>query len=55
MQGHEHSEGMSKSETDYKASVRVAGKGYGTGRVRQGRACADPKTELRFLDGWDMR
>ena len=30
------------------ASVRVAGNGHGTGRVRQGRAYGVPKTELRF-------
>ena len=55
MQGHEHSKGMSKSRWDYKASVRVAGKGYGMGRVGEGRAHGVPKTELRFLDRRDMR
>ena len=29
--------------------VRVAGKGYGTGRVGEGRAHGVPKTELRFV------
>ena len=32
------------------ASVRVAGNGYGTGRVRQGQAYRVPKMELRFED-----
>ena len=32
------------------ASVRVAGKGHGMGRVRQGQAYRVPKTELRFVD-----
>ena len=32
------------------ASVRVAGKGYGRGRAREGRAYGVPKMELRFED-----
>ena len=28
---------------------------YGTGRVGQGRVCGVSKTELRFVDGWDMQ
>ena len=38
---------------DYEILVRVTRKGYGTGRVRQGRVRGVPKTELRFVDGWD--
>ena len=37
------------------ASVRVAGKGHGTGRVGQGRAYRVPKTELRFVDRMDTQ
>ena len=54
MQGHERGEGMSKSETGLQ-SLGQAGLGYGTGRVGQGRVCGVPKTELRFVDGWDRR
>ena len=54
MQGHKCSKGMSL-RWDYEASVRVAGKGYETGRVGQGQACGVLRTELRFVDGWDMR
>ena len=37
------------------ASVRVAGKGHGMGRVRQGQVYGVPKTELRFVDRMDMQ
>ena len=30
------------------------GKGYGIRRVGQGWARGVPRTELRFVDGWDM-
>ena len=35
--------------------VRVAGKGYVTGRVGQGQAHGVLRTELRFVDGWDTQ
>ena len=37
------------------ASVRVAGKGHGMGRVGEGRAYGVLKTELRFEDRMDMQ
>ena len=37
------------------ASVRVAGNGYGTGRVGQGWAYGVPKMELRFEDRMDTQ
>ena len=40
---------------DHEASVRVARKGHGTGRVRQGRDVEFQKWQLRFVEGRDMR
>ena len=53
MQGCECSEGMSKSET----GLRSLGQGSQKrvwNRVRQGQVHGVPKTELRFVDGWDV-
>ena len=52
MQGHEHGEGMSKSKTGLQSLGQGSWK-----RVwnREGQARGVPKTELRFVNGWDMR
>ena len=55
MQGHERSERMSKSKTGLQSLGQGSLKGYGTGRVGQGRAHGVPKTKLGFVDEWDMR
>ena len=54
MQGHEHSKGMSKSKMGLR-SLGQAGKGYGTGRDGEGQVRGVPKTELRFVGGWNTR
>ena len=40
---------------DYKASVRVAGQGHGTGRVGPSREVEFQKQKLRCVEGRDMR
>ena len=54
MQGRKHSEGMSNSKTGLQ-SLGQGSQINGMGRVGQGRACRVPKTEVKFVDGWNLR